>query len=1807
MTNLGITKSSILAKIFSVGILAVFLGLPTLAQKAKEGKDALDQLVFVRNQSWLTLQADDVKTLGEQAAPLVRQDLASLEAASGNRWVLMLDRITGKPSLVEGGIPWVPGDGLGNALRAQDLGVSEEQAAANQIPVQVVASKALEFMKTYPNILAVDPSELVLMGEASGPVLDYLYNVSFAWQYQGIPVENARVTFCLNSGNLVMFGAQNISDTIRGLDAKPSISTDVAWEILWGFLGKTSPQDKIVEPGRLLIQPETQNAVINGLAYGAGQGLAYRLVYVLSFRRPGVLGTWEGRVDAHTGEVVEFKDVNNYGHIQGGVYKTDKNPTQTEVVMPFPYADYGTSSFADAAGNFTGGTGTGTMTGRTGSTGNVGAVDIVDSCGAISKSADANGLIDFGSGTGTDCTVPVSGGGTGNTHAARTQYWNIAQIKIKAYTYLPTNTWLQGRLTDNVNLNQTCNAYWNGSSLNFFKSGGGCNNTGELPGVSLHEFGHGMDSNDGNGSSPDGGTGEVYGDTTAMLQTHQSCLGGGFLGSNCGGYGWPCTNCTGVREANYALHSPATMATPTNFNQVRCPAYTGPTTSCKGPCNYECHCEDAPGIQANWDLAVRVLTAVPYNLDVATAWQFLDRFWYASAPNRTAAFACGNNNSSAVGNLFNQYRVVDDCDGVLTNGTPHAAGIWTAMSNHGIGNSSAVSTDNNCGCTTLATPVLSGTAGNGSAALAWSAVTGAASYDVYRNETGCTAGYTKVGNTGTLAFTDTPLANGVTYFYVIQAKGTGSCPPSAMSNCLTLTPAVGPSAVFVLGSATIGTPVGGDADVYLDNCESAPVSFQVFNDGNANLTNVRVTITTSTPSVTIMTSMPVNLGSLAMAGTATGSFNIELGTGATAAACGDMLSFSISITSDQQAPNTTNGAFTLGPVEEDRILQGSRTDSFEAGMDGWSGTFTRDNTKAALGSWSLHSSSGVNGACDAALSPTMGVTASSSVVISVQYDIEATSSGTVWDKANVHAIDVATGTHTLLTPTGRTYNVTGVSGDPLCHITNDAGWNGTIAAFADATFNLSTLAGKTVQIEVNYNTDSAAALTGIWMDNVRWSNVYAQVCDIQADLCNTCSAPGAPTLTTATGTCSGVNLAWTAGTGTTNAYNVYRYTGACGGAYAKIAGPVTGLSYADTSAVAGTSYAYVVRGTCDAGGVTESGNSNCLTAARLTTPAAPTAGNNGPVCAGSTLNLTASTVTGATYAWTGPNGFTSSAQNPSIAAATVAASGTYSVTATVGGCTSPAGTTTATVTAVPAAPATPTFSSISCTSLTVSWSTVSGATGYDVYRVAGTTCTGAVKINGAAVAGTSYPDSGLNAGTQYSYYIVAKNACGDSTNGSCGTTTTTVCTPNIVYSANGPWTQVAGMGNGDAVVDPGESWDVVVTVTNSGTATATNVVASLTATSASFCTGTASFGTIGIGGTANATFRLAVVSAFTCGNDLSFNLVNKASAEGTYADQAGVFTKKVGTAGGGTPVTYAQTAGLPLAIPDNNSTGVNSSLTISDTGTIADLNINLGVTHTYVGDLMFTLTHVDTGTAVTFIDRPGVPASTYGCSGNNIAATLDDSAALPVETQCGGGTPTISGTFSPNNPLSAFNGQDLAGTWQLNTSDRAGGDTGSLTSWSLTITTAGSICNVWAGANCAALPLKVPYSVTPMSIIKNNADATDIAVTWDASNCASPDYHILWGYGANVGTLATGSPTISGGKCDIGSAGSLASWNTGVPDPANDPGIGKFVWFLVAGDNNGTTEGSWGLTSAGGERGGSNPSNQCSCTTKDTSGSCGTP
>jgi len=136
-----------------------------------------------------------------------------------------------------------------------------------------------------------------------------------------------------------------------------------------------------------------------------------------------------------------------------------------------------------------------------------------------------------------------------------------------------------------------------------------------------------------------------------------------------------------------------------------------------------------------------------------------------------------------------------------------------------------------------------------------------------------------------------------------------------------------------------------------------------------------------------------------------------------------------------------------------------------------------------------------------------------------------------------------------------------------------------------------------------------------------------------------------------------------------------------------------------------------------------------------------------------------------------------------------------------------------------------------------------------------------------------------------------------------------------------------------------------------------------------------------------------------------------------------------------------------VAIPDNNTTGVDNTLN-GFAGALLDMDVYVKINHTYVGDVVVTLRH-DAGVPVTLIDRPGVPASSFGCSGDNVDATLSDEGTAPVESTCGSSSPVISGILVPNETLSAFDGQDFAGAWVLNVSDRVGSDTGNLVRWCL--------------------------------------------------------------------------------------------------------------------------------------------------------------
>lgn len=137
---------------------------------------------------------------------------------------------------------------------------------------------------------------------------------------------------------------------------------------------------------------------------------------------------------------------------------------------------------------------------------------------------------------------------------------------------------------------------------------------------------------------------------------------------------------------------------------------------------------------------------------------------------------------------------------------------------------------------------------------------------------------------------------------------------------------------------------------------------------------------------------------------------------------------------------------------------------------------------------------------------------------------------------------------------------------------------------------------------------------------------------------------------------------------------------------------------------------------------------------------------------------------------------------------------------------------------------------------------------------------------------------------------------------------------------------------------------------------------------------------------------------------------------------------------------------LPIAITDN--TTITSIINVPRSGTINDVNIrNMMGTHTYVSDLTFTLIS-PMGTSVTFLANQCASADDFNIS-------FDDQAANAFACPMNDGQ-----TKRPQNPFSAFNGQNPQGNWRLTVNDNANDDQGSLNGWTL------EVCGNFVNAAC---------------------------------------------------------------------------------------------------------------------------------------------
>lgn len=661
--------------------------------------------------------------------------------------------------------PMVPG--AGNRLAWPDA-FSDATATEQPDALKALVIERLEsYLQRHQDSFRVDVDEIQWnVGIHDQGRLIQLHGTR---QVNGVPVRGAGLTASMVAGNLVLLGTAQWGDVPA--DAKPSLSAETARERSLGSIRRAAP----TKIGEAYLE-WLPMAKADG--FTPGDGYDHRLAWVMPFKIGGTIESYRVSVDAHTGETLELVDTNAYNdhrNVKGGVFpiSNDGNPADGVEIAgwPMPYANLthsGGTSTTDAGGNVDGVTGN--MT-----TELVGPyITIREGCGALSETSAA-GDLDLGASGGSDCTTPA-GGSAGNTHSARTAFYELNRIAAQGRSRLPGNAWLQTSMLASLNNNSWCNAVWTGTGVEFYQTEAPCSNLGELAGVLDHEWGHGMDDNGTNGSVST--PGEGIADAFAALRLGDSCPGRGALANVCSGFGDPCSpqfGCTAARDIDWMRH---------NSQQPHDVAWVNAN------CNFSPHCQGQLTSESIWDLYKRDLPA-RHGMDDNTAMEVTTRLTFLGTDNVGSWFTSNNGNQGgcAADNGYQQFLVVDDDNGNLNDGTPHMQAIFDAFNRHGIACSTPTVQVSGCAGAPTTAPTVQISATDRGANLSWNAVAGATRYNVFRTDgvRGCGRGKTLVGEVTGTSFSDSGLQNDREYYYIVTGLNAADTCIGPASPCTTVT------------------------------------------------------------------------------------------------------------------------------------------------------------------------------------------------------------------------------------------------------------------------------------------------------------------------------------------------------------------------------------------------------------------------------------------------------------------------------------------------------------------------------------------------------------------------------------------------------------------------------------------------------------------------------------------------------------------------------------------------------------------------------------------------------------------------------------------------------------------------------------------------------------------------------------------------------------------------------------------------------------------------------------------------------------
>ncbi len=518
-------------------------------------------------------------------------------AAAGATWQASWDEATGVPSRIFGRGVAVPG-----AVR--DAAAAERHARA--------------FLAAHIDLLAPGSSatDFVLVSNTARRGLRV---VGFRQTHAGMTVIGGQVSFRYKNDRMFAIGSEALPD-VRVARSALSAPREAAQ----GFARSWILSDAAAEA--------TAGAVTGPFILplvGASGVLEYRVVHAVDVpaRRP--VGRFAVYTDAATGAPVAREQKLRFAD---GTVRFN---------VPVRYPEAGRDAFPAQRGAFT-------VNGNAAQSDDAGQVSwsgtspgslLARASGplvAVTNADGANAQKTFTIQPGGNVTWNASG--DEKTEAQLNAFIHARIVKDYSRThYAPDLGWFDDQLPVNVNIDDSCNAYSDGESINFFQSSPQCANTGQLADVVYHEFGHALHAHsivEGVGAF-DGAHSEGLADYLAASITGDPGMGRGF----------------------YFDDGPLRHIDPPDMEHVW-PRDVG-----------EIHYTGLIFAGAMWDLRKLLIQQLGRTKGI----DLVNRLYYATLQRATN-----------IPSTYIEVLVEDDNDGDLSNGTPNICDINAAFGMHGL-------------------------------------------------------------------------------------------------------------------------------------------------------------------------------------------------------------------------------------------------------------------------------------------------------------------------------------------------------------------------------------------------------------------------------------------------------------------------------------------------------------------------------------------------------------------------------------------------------------------------------------------------------------------------------------------------------------------------------------------------------------------------------------------------------------------------------------------------------------------------------------------------------------------------------------------------------------------------------------------------------------------------------------------------------------------------------------------------------------------------------------------------------------------